>query len=74
VSCWGVPGITTNVAGETVTPVGRPAKETFTCPANPLMAVADTVQVWLPAVAREMVVGDALAEKSAVGVDTLKDT
>src|SRR6202012_3691432 len=41
VTLCGVPGVNVNVAGDAVTPAGRPLRATLTVPVKPFRAVAD---------------------------------
>src|SRR5579872_1309667 len=45
-NCWPAPGERVRVAGDAVTPCGRPAMLTCTAPLNPLAAAAVTVTAW----------------------------
>jgi hypothetical protein len=70
-TCCGVPGVSVKLAGDAVTPVGRPLIVTGIVPVNPLMAVAetDTGCALPPAVKLRLV---ALTESEKSGVPSLK--
>jgi hypothetical protein len=66
--CW-LPGVTVKLAGLAVTPAGSPLVETLMLELKPLMAVAETVRVWLPPIARTKSADDTEIAKSPGGFE-----
>src|SRR5438270_5064008 len=62
----GVPGVTEIVAGDTVTPVGKPFTATATAPLKPAIAVLLSVTSPLPPGISASVPGVAVSAKSAL--------
>lgn len=67
-TCCTAPGMMLNVAGEAVTPRGSPETETVTADARPFTPTMYTVQVCVPPLEKERLVGVAAIRKSAAGV------
>ncbi len=61
------PGVKANVAGDAVTPLGRPLIETAMLPAKPVLVAAWTVTNWLPPSATDRLVGASVRLKSCGG-------
>jgi hypothetical protein len=64
VICSGVPGVTCGLAGEMVTPDGKPLTESETVEAKPLTAVTEAVKVVFPPPVTVTLDGDTDKEKS----------
>jgi hypothetical protein len=79
VSFWAPPTFNINVAGETITPVGKPLTDTATAPLDPETALTVTCTVVVAPGAILTLLGVAVSEKSAVlepphPVSTVKTT
>ena len=67
-TCWPVPGVSVNVDGDAVTPVGRPERVTCTEPLNPLAAtVVSVTDCAEPPAVKVALDGLTCREKSGIG-------